>query len=465
MLKKLIVIVSVIIFSVVLLAYLTVPRILDRNIKEYVEIDYNETFDYTAGTLIYGSILNHKEVQPDVYGNVDTSKVGEYSITYKYPNGFGFEQTVNVVDRKKPVIDMDDDIIELCPNGKIKKDVKAKAYDEYDGDLTDKIELKMDNENYYLEVKDNSNNVSIKDLNPKIIDDKPTLTLIGNKKITINVGDKYTDKSAKLEDDCDDDIELVTTGSVNTAKEGTYTLTYSAKDSSDNEVKVTRTVVVEKLVKRSASEPKALVGKKIVYLTFDDGPSKHTARLLDVLKKYNVKATFFVTGYGSDAMIKREYEEGHTIALHTYTHQWSIYKNEDTYFADLNKIKNRVKRITGHEPKFIRFAGGSSNTVSRKYDGGTHVMSRLVVAVEKQGYKYFDWNVTSGDAWATKDTNQVYKNVIKGLKKNYSIVLQHDSKGYSVDAVEKIIKYGLENGFTFKPIDDDTPVVHHHVNN
>ena len=463
--KKLIAIICIILFNIVLLAYLIVPRILDKDLKEYIEIDYNEQFDYNGGTLVYGSILNHKELVPDVYGNVDSSKIGEYSITYKYANGFGFEQTVKVVDRKKPVINIENDVIELCPNGKIKKDIKMKAYDEYDGDLTDKIELKMDNGNYYLEVHDLSDNMGIMDLNPKIIDDKPTITLIGNKKITLNVGDKYTDKGVKVEDDCDENIEVNTSGTVNTSKEGTYTLTYSAKDSSDNETKVTRTVVVEKLVKRSASEPKVLVGKKIIYLTFDDGPSKHTSRLLDVLKKYNVKATFFVTGYGSDAMIKREYQEGHTIALHTYTHQWSIYKTEDTYFADLNKIKNRVKRITGHEPKFIRFAGGSSNTVSRKYDGGSHIMSRLVVAVEKQGYKYFDWNVTSGDAGATKDTNQVYKNVIKGLKKNYSIVLQHDSKGYSVDAVERIIKYGLDNGFTFKPIDDDTPVVHHHVNN
>ncbi len=463
--KRVFIAICIALFSGFLIAYLTVPRILEKKFKEYTEIEYNTNYNYNYGELLYGNIFSHKVLEPKVYGTVNSSKIGTYEITYKFDNIIEFKQEVRVVDKKKPVINMDNDIIEVCPNGKLKKELKMEAIDEYEGDLTERVKLNKAAGSYYLSVVDSSGNEFIKDLNAKVIDNKPTLKLKGKKSISLYVGDKYTESGTEVSDDCDEDIKVVTSGSVDTSKAGTYKITYSVKDSSDQEVKLERTITVNKIVKRQASVPKVLTGKKIIYLTFDDGPSKHTARLLDVLKKYNVKATFFVTKYGSDEMIKREYDEGHTVALHTWSHDWKMYATVDTFFADLNKIKNRVVRITGHEPKYMRFAGGSSNTVSRKHDGGKHIMSRLVNEVEKRGYTYFDWNVSSGDAGATTSTNQVYKNVINGLKKDYSIVLQHDSKGYSVDAVEKIIKYGLENGYTFKAIDDETPAVHHHVNN
>ena len=463
--KRVFAAICVALFSGVLLFLMFKPRVLETKFKEYVEISYGDHYSYEFGKLLYGNAFGKEELKPSVYGTVNTNELGSYEVTYKFDNGLEYKQEVKVIDNKKPVIKTDNNILEVCPNGKIKKDIKVTATDNYDGDLTDKVELKKENDNYYVEVKDTSGNTAIEDLNVKIIDDKPIIKLNGKSSISVYLGDKYTEQGAKVTDDCDENLKYTTEGSVDTSKEGTYKLTYKVKDSSNQEVKVERTVTVSKLKKRAASVPRVLTGKKIVYLTFDDGPSKHTARLLDILKKYNVKATFFVTKYGSDAMIKREYDEGHTVALHTWSHDWKMYKSVDTFFADLNKIRDRVVKITGVAPKYMRFAGGSSNTVSRKHDGGTHVMSKLVEEVEKRGYTYFDWNVSSGDAGKTKDTNKVYKNVINGLKSNYSIVLQHDSKGYSVDAVEKIIKYGLANGFTFKAIDDDTPAVHHHVNN
>ena len=208
-------------------------------------------------------------------------------------------------------------------------------------------------------------------------------------------------------------------------------------------------------------------GARIIYLTFDDGPGQYTGKLLDILKKYNVKVTFFVTGSGSDSIIKREYDEGHTVALHSATHDYSkIYKNTNAYFDDLYKIQNRVKRITGETATLIRFPGGSSNTVSRRYDGGTHIMSKLSKMVQDKGFYYFDWNVTSGDAAGTPiSSDQVYKNVIKSLREDYSVVLQHDIKGFSVNAVEKIIQYGLNNGYTFERLTETSPGAHHGINN
>ena len=207
-------------------------------------------------------------------------------------------------------------------------------------------------------------------------------------------------------------------------------------------------------------------GAKIVYLTFDDGPSYNTPKVLDILKKYQIKATFFVMCGGDDAMIKRAYDEGHTIGLHTCTHNYAeIYQNEKVFFEDLVKIEKRVERITGEKMKLIRFPGGSSNTVSRLYNKG--IMSRLVQQVEERGYRYVDWNVTSGDAGNTTNTNVVYNNVVSGLRGDYSIVLQHDGKGkdFSVNAVERIIQFGKQYGFTFKRLELNSPTAPHRILN
>lgn len=223
--------------------------------------------------------------------------------------------------------------------------------------------------------------------------------------------------------------------------------------------------------KRKKEEQKKIayvppVGPKTVYLTFDDGPGPDTGRLLDVLKKYNVKATFFVTcgRAGNRDMIKRAYNEGHSIGLHSCSHNYSkIYVSEDAFFNDLNEVSNLVKDLTGHESKLIRFPGGSSNTVSATYNKG--IMSRLTKAVQERGYAYFDWNVSSGDAGNANNSGMVYNNIIGGLRGDYSIVLQHDIKGFSVDAVEGVIKFGQQYGFTFKALDENSPTAHHRINN
>ena len=203
-----------------------------------------------------------------------------------------------------------------------------------------------------------------------------------------------------------------------------------------------------------------------IYLTFDDGPGEHTDRLLDILKKYGVKATFFVTGRGDDATILREYNEGHTVALHTFTHDYSyVYSSVENYFADLGQVAARVKNITGVDAKIIRFPGGASNTVSAKYDGKIRIMSILTQEVLNRGYVYFDWNVSSNDAGSATSADAVYTSVVTHLKEGANVVLQHDIKGYSVDAVERIIQYGLTNGYDFKALEKDSPAIRHGVNN
>ena len=189
---------------------------------------------------------------------------------------------------------------------------------------------------------------------------------------------------------------------------------------------------------------------------------------MDILKEKDIKATFFVVNHSDDFdnLVKREFKEGHTIGLHSYTHNYKkIYSSSNNYFEDLKKISDKVKEVTGEETKIIRFQGGGSNTVSRGYSKG--IMTYLTNEVINRGYHYFDWNVSSGDAGGAKNSKQVYNNVTKGLRKNRAnIVLMHDFENNykTLNALRDIIDYGIRNGYTFQAIDMTTPLVRHKVN-
>ena len=281
----------------------------------------------------------------------------------------------------------------------------------------------------------------------------PVIELQGGESIRVPLNSGYSEPGYDVYD-IGGDYELAVEGEVDPNTEGEYEIKYTAVDTSGNTTTVSRMVHV---IKPAGT----------VYLTFDDGPSEHTGRLLDVLKKYGVKVTFFVTGRGDDSYFKREFDEGHTVALHTNSHNYSyVYSSVDNYFNDLNTISDRVKAQTGVESKLIRFPGGSSNLVSRRYDGRTRIMSRLVNEVTARGYTYFDWNVDSNDAGGATSADEVFNNVTSRLVVGGdSVVLQHDVKGFSVDAVERIINYCNEHNFIFKKLDENSFTAHHGVNN
>ncbi len=195
----------------------------------------------------------------------------------------------------------------------------------------------------------------------------------------------------------------------------------------------------------------------VVYLTFDDGPnSKTTEKILDILKDNDVKATFFITGTGPDKLIKREFDEGHKIALHTASHNYSyIYSSVENYFADLKVVQNRVYKITGHKANIIRFPGGSNNSISNRYC--KNIMDELTVEALNRGYLYFDWNVSGGDAGGCRSSKCVYNNVVKHLSKDKTnIILLHDTKKVTVNSLNNIIKYCKSHGYVFKTIDKNT---------
>ena len=304
--------------------------------------------------------------------------------------------------------------------------------------------------------------VNVVDTTPPVITVKPY------EKKFLYVGEKYVEPGYTATDSVDGDITAaVAATAIDTVKAGEKTITYTVSDKSGNSATAERKVLVKE--KPKPVLPKVATGVapngKTIYLTFDDGPGPYTAHLLDILLKYNVKATFFVTGRGDRSLIAREAREGHTVAIHSLTHDYSkVYKSEEAFFADINAINEIILQQTGAYTNLLRFPGGSSNTVSKKYCPG--IMTKLVSSVTEKGFKYFDWNVMSGDAGGAKTADKVYTNVINGIRnKSYAIVLQHDIKSFSVNAVERIIVWGKNNGYAFAPLSADSPTVHQRVNN
>lgn len=341
------------------------------------------------------------------------------------------------------------------------------ATDDVDGDITSNVTVEgsvdgMTFGTYTLSyhVSDASGNVCDIQRTVKVGDfSAPVISLAGEQRSYILVGSSYSEPGYSASDNIDGNItsRVSVSGSVDTSKMGRNTITYTVADAAGNTATASRSVFV---YKKQAVANTINPGDKVVYLTFDDGPSSHTARLLDILDKYNVKATFFVTNQfpAYQYMIGETHRRGHTIALHTYSHNYaSLYSSEDAYYNDLAQINDIVVAQTGVTPTIVRFPGGTNNTVSRRYCSG--IMSTLAETLSYHGYLYCDWNVSSGDAGGATTAEQVAANVISGIQ-NHSVsnVLQHDIKGFSVEAVDEIIFWGLEHGYTFLPMDSTSPM-------
>lgn len=204
--------------------------------------------------------------------------------------------------------------------------------------------------------------------------------------------------------------------------------------------------------------------KKKVYLTFDDGPSTHTADILDICKSYNVRVTFFVvgkTGSENEALYRRIVEEGHTLGMHSYSHKYNeIYESKDAFGTDLAKLQEYLYDITGTWSRIYRFPGGSSNTVS------TVPMQELISYLEEMDITYYDWNISCGDA-ASKglDARQIADNVIEHVAEhNSSMVLLHDAKDKTatVEALPLIIEaLQAMDDVEIVPITADTDKIQH----
>lgn len=246
----------------------------------------------------------------------------------------------------------------------------------------------------------------------------------------------------------------------------------SEKEALEQENDGLKKQISELSAKKKAEEAASLISnpsskKGACYLTFDDGPSANTIQILETLKQRNAKATFFVTGNGNTQYIKNIYDAGHTVGLHTFSHDYNIYNSVNDYLNDLNRISDTVYNLIGVRSNIIRFPGGSSNSVSTKHCRG--IMSDLTARMPAMGYSYFDWNVSSGDANAnTVPAATIVNNVLSGAKNKNSIcVLMHDSsaKTTTAAALPAIMDGLADMGFHFEAITPETYGYHHGVKN
>ena len=204
--------------------------------------------------------------------------------------------------------------------------------------------------------------------------------------------------------------------------------------------------------------------------TFDDGPSKNTGEILDILKKYDIKATFYNVGVDSDELLelqRRVYDEGHTLAIHTLTHKYDkIYASFENWKADVLGEQERIKNNVGITTKYYRFPGGGSNSKGAKY--GTSI-SQCIEWLDENGFSYQDWNIDSRDADGKVYTpDQMAQNVIDSVRKSEKtdlIVLMHDAepKTTTVKCLPKVIETLKADGYTFCQITDNTKPIHHNL--
>lgn len=437
--------------------------------RQEIVLEYGSDFAPEPATAVIKSSLFGEYLlteSANVYHSVRTDKVGSYDVVYSADFLWMQEsitQHVTIRDTQAPTITLVPDEDTTTLPGEEYQEAGFSAWDGYDGDITHLVQKRQEGSTVIYTVTDSSGNTA--EIRRTIrIDDSvaPELTLKGEAEMSVYFGTQFEDPGYTAVDNVDGVLtdKVQVQSGVNVYAFGSYTVTYTVTDSYGNTATITRKVTVVPAKQPQVAPPNG----KVIYLTFDDGPSEHTARLLEILKRYNVKATFFVTNSSPMSILADMAKDGHSIGVHTASHVYrEIYASEEAFFRDFKIVHDKIEEITGIKTTLMRFPGGSSNTVSRFNKG---IMSRLTKLVTDYGLQYFDWNVNSNDAGGTVSSEDVYNNVIAGVSgKDYSVVLQHDIHGYSVDAVELIIQWGLANGYTFLPLDPTSPGCHHTIRN
>lgn len=403
-----------------------------------------------------------KEVIVD--GVVNTELLGHYELTYQYDK-IKANLSISVVDNKAPVLTFKEVIgVEgetYAPEDFVEKveddsKVTLKFIKEYEFNTVGKKEVG-------IEAIDEYNNKTIEKINIEIEkkDDVPPV-LVGLDSISSDAGspiDYYSGVS--IVDNLDEGPQFsVDVSQVNENVAGHYEAIYNVTDRQGNTASYSREIIINKI------NPN---GQKIVYLTIDDGPSYNTPEILDILNRYHAKATFFVTGMCPEYFdyIKLAHDAGHTIGMHTYSHNYAeIYSSDEAYINDMNRITDVIEGQIGYRPNIFRFPGGSSNTVSTNYNSG--IITRLSDYASRNGLIYYDWNSDIGDGNAGMlEADLITRAVETGYGGQRLVMLMHDGRGSveSVKALPDIIEYYQSQGYEFKAIDNTSPTSHHRIAN
>lgn len=418
------------------------------------------------GSHVFRNGITLEDLEVRTQGTVDELATGKYELTYFVSYRWFAGETsrsVRVVDSQAPVITLKGDPDLVVARGKQYVEEGYSAWDNCDGDVTDKVVVYREGKNYRYVVMDSSGNpISVvREVNYDD-PDSPVLTLKGETFIRILAGRVYREPGYSASDLVEGDMteRVAVKGEVLWYVPGSYTITYTATDSYGNKATAARTVEVEGVPWPKISFP----GEKTIYLTFEDGPGPYTKEILEVLDRYDVNATFFVCDTGNYDMMQSIVNRGHSIGIHGANHEYNrIYASEEAFFEELFRMQDLIKEHTGVTTTLLRFPGGSGNQVSRFNEG---IMTTLTKAVQHAGFQYFDWNVDSQDAGDSRLPEVILENVKRGVgQRRVSMVLMHDTHDYTPEAVEQILIWGLENGYSFRALNPISSAIRQDVVN
>lgn len=446
---------------------------IDLTGERNLVLEYGTAYEEPGGDVTFrGTQFLKDGISPEnavlqIHGEVDGTTLGKYTLTYTADYLWWKareERMIHVIDSQPPMITLTEDTEETLQPGTPYQEAGYQALDNYDGDITDRVKRIETLGSITYVVTDSSGNPAMAQREVPHHDPvPPEIILTGGTECKITTGTKFIEPGFSAADNVDGDLtESVTVeGHVDWLTPGIYPIAYTVTDAYQNTTQVIRSVEVEAKSRPDTVYPEG----KTIYLTFDDGPGPYTGQLLDILDEYGIKATFFVMDTGDYAMMKEIVDRGHSIGIHTMTHDYAqIYASPEAFFEDLYGMQQIIYEHTGVLTTLMRFPGGSSNEISIRICEG--IMSVLTEAVQDAGFQYFDWNVLSGDAGDTTKTREVYNYVVNAASQlETAVVLQHDIHAYSVAAVEDIILWGLSNGYRFLPLRSDSPGFHQDVAN
>lgn len=417
-----------------------------------VEVQVNSEFDAISNI----KAVTNKEVVA-IENIVDTSILGNYEIRYTLNNKI-YQYSVEVVDHEKPIVNTKN--LTIIKGQSITPDQFIESVED---DTTTTVSFlkeytfnKIGKNIITIIVEDVAGNQTKCNVGIEVVEDTDPPYVLNMETLYSSI---YTQvdyyEGIQIEDNYDQYpiVELLSSN-VNIDKTGTYEATYILKDSQGNNTTVNRDIVI--------------TSDKTIYLTFDDGPSSNTKKILEILEAYDVNATFFVCGLDTTHyyLIEEAYLLGNAIGVHTYSHDYAeIYRNVDSFFNDIQKMNDIIYEYTGSYSTILRFPGGSSNTISARYT--PNIMTTLTSMVTEEGFTYFDWNVSSGDAESRLvETEDIIKASTSSNAKNINILF-HDSalKTTTVDALPTIIEYYQANGYSFEVLDENSYPVHHNIQN
>lgn len=288
------------------------------------------------------------------------------------------------------------------------------------------------------------------------------IELLGGSRIEWPCGLPFSDPGWEAIDsegrDCSELVNV--TGEVCVWKAGLYTLRYSFIDSKGKYFETRRSVNV--IPAATGDKPTEIAREKTIYLTFDDGPSEYTDKVLDLLDMYDAKASFFVIGWTSELhrdKIEKIYSKGHQLGIHACNHDYSVlYSSEEYFFEDLLSMQELIHEYTGSYATITRFPGGSDTAyrfLDKRTEGGFDTIKQRF---DDMGLRYFDWNIQIEADMSTRyDMFNSFKNQVQLYE--IPVCLQHDTRLNSVNALELLLAWGTENGYTFAAIDESTPDV------